>query len=248
MQKDGLYLDDKLYENISDESIAWEIQKEKEEKEIAQEIANKRSRKNKKTNKAWLMTGMSNNRIENDIYNTPTSAITALLKREPFSSGVILEPACSIGNISKALESYYPYKTVISSDLRDSDDIYGEKGLDFLSNEYFKNSFIESVYNNVRSIDVISNPHYSYTIEFIKQAKKIATHKIAFLLKLNALGGIKRYQEVWSDKEFPLKAVYVFCKRLDFGLLSSPTLEYCFCVWERGCNGLPIIDWITNWK
>ena len=54
MQKDGLYLDDKLYENISDESIAWEIRKEKEEKEIAQEIANKRSRKNKKTNKAGL--------------------------------------------------------------------------------------------------------------------------------------------------------------------------------------------------
>ncbi len=200
-----------------------------------------------KTNKAWLMTGMSNSRIENDVYNTPTLAIKSLLEKEPFFSDTIWEPACSIGNISKAVEEFYPNKTIISSDLRDSVDIYGTKGFDFLLDSHAE-GFPIGLIKGAKSLDIISNPPYSHTIEFIKQAKKIATHKIAFLLKLNALGGIKRYQEVWSDKEFPLKVVYVFCKRLDFGLLSSPTLEYCFCVWSKDHKGLPVIDWITNWQ
>lgn len=201
-----------------------------------------------KTNKAHLMTGYSPNRIENDVYNTPVSDIRLLLEREPFFSDTIWEPACSIGNISKTVEEFYPKRTVISSDLRYNDDIYGLKGIDFLKQEKFISEFLPYPKNININIDIISNPPYSHTIEFIKQAKKIATHKIAFLLKLNALGGIKRYKEVWSDKEFPLKAVYVFCKRLDFGLLSSPTLEYCFCVWSKDYKGLPVIDWITNWQ
>jgi hypothetical protein len=201
-----------------------------------------------KTNKAHLMTGYSPNRIENDVYNTPTSAIKSLLEREPFFSSAIWEPACSIGNISKEVEEFYPNKTVISSDLRGSDDIYGTKGFDFLLDSHPAEGFPVGLIEGAKSLDIISNPPYSHTIEFIKQAKKIATHKIAFLLKLNALGGIKRYQEVWSDREFPLKTVYVFCKRLDFGLLSSPTLEYCFCVWSKDYKGLPVIDWITNWQ
>lgn len=196
----------------------------------------------KKVNRAHLMVGYSKNRVEGDVYNTPTSAILELLKREKFYSNIIWECACSIGNISKALENHYPDKTIISSDLRDTNDIYGIKSFDFLSDCCFD---ILPV-NKGGSIDIVTNPPYSHTIEFIKQAKKIATHKIAFLLKLNALGGINRYKEVWSDKKFPLKSVYVFCKRLDFGLLSSPTLEYIFAVFCKDHIGLPMIDWITN--
>jgi hypothetical protein len=56
------------------------------------------------------MTGYSPNRIENDVYNTPTSAIKSLLEREPFFSSAIWEPACSIGNISKEVEEFIQIK------------------------------------------------------------------------------------------------------------------------------------------
>jgi hypothetical protein len=203
-----------------------------------------------KVNKAHLMTGYSKNRIDNDVYNTPTRAIKELLSREEFKSDVIWECACGKGNISKELESYYGYdKDILSSDLRDDDEIYGLKNSNFLKcsiNDIHSIGLILG-FSEFKTFDVITNPPFSHALEFILHAKELGASKIAMLLKLDFLGSIKRFDTLWADKTFPLTKMYVFVKRLDFGLKATPTLCHAWYIFENGSNKTkPEIEWITN--
>jgi hypothetical protein len=201
-----------------------------------------------KVNKAHLMTGYSKNRIDNDVYNTPTRAIKELLSRETFNSDVIWECACGKGNISKELENHYGRysltQDILSSDLRDDDEIYGIKGINFLD-WYDIPLLVGNKY--IKTFDVVTNPPFSHALEFILHAKELGASKIAMLLKLDFLGSIKRFDTLWVDKIFPLTKMYVFVKRLDFGLKATPTLCHAWYIFENGSDKTkPEIEWITN--
>ena len=183
------------------------------------------------------MTGYSKNRQLFDNYPTPSSATMGLLENEIFT-GSIVEPASGSGNISKILEVYYPDKHIISSDIR-TGGIYGLSGVDFLKQDVEFYHYPENI---------ITNPPYQYATNFILHAKKIASQKVAMLLKLNALAGLDRYKRLWTDKNFPLKKVIILVRRPDFNQKNSPTLEYCWVVWERAFQGETIIKWFNNTK
>ena len=119
-------------------------------------------------------------RKKSDFYETPYSITEQLLEVEDFT-GSILEPACGNGAILKILKNVTGY------------DI--EK--DFLTETKH--------YNNI-----ITNPPFSLSFEFIIKAKEIARKKIAFLLPLSYIHGKKRFDYIYQDKEFPLARVYVF--------------------------------------
>lgn len=160
-----------------------------------------------------------------DFYRTPVQATQALLKREQFD-GIILEPACGDGAISKLLP-----ETTISTDLFDRG--YGKTGIDFLS----KIIFVDHI---------ITNPPYKQAQEFVEHALKCAKHKVAMLLKLNFLEGIKRKKFFEST---PLRTVYVFSKRLSFDKADQiakgrGVLVYAWFVWEQDYAGKPTIEWI----
>jgi len=92
--------------------------------------------------------------------------------------------------------------------------------------------------------NIITNPPYVIAQDFIEKAKIQATNKIAMLLKLNFLEGIGRYQ-MFKDKFFPLKCVYIFCKRVSFeNKGSSGMLAYAWYVWEKNYQEKPYLDWI----
>jgi len=183
-------------------------------------------------NKAHLMTGYSNNRQQYDFYPTPRSAVIALMAKEIFT-GKILEPSSGAGDISKILEEVYP--EVLSYDIQEG--CYGTGGTDFLLQT-------ADFYNYPENI--ITNPPYRYATEFILHSKSIANHKIAMLLKLNALAGLDRYVRIWSDKAFPVKKIVVLVRRPDFSQKSSPTLEYCWIIWDRYYLGEPMVNWFNN--
>lgn len=183
-----------------------------------------------KISQAHSIQGVSKDREENDFYPTPPNAVHELLKREKFE-GLTWECACGDGAISKVLEEYG--LEVYSSDLIDRG--YGDVGIDFL--------------NTYKKVDnIITNPPYKYATEFVQHALTQANKKVAMLLKIQFLEGVKRYE---LFKTTPLKKVYVFSQRLKIyknGIQQKNSTMMCFAwfVWEHGYKGEPIIDWIKE--
>ena len=173
-----------------------------------------------------------------DFYPTHPTITQMLLDREELD-GTIWEPACGQGDMSKVLigRGY----DVLSTDLIDRG--YGEGGIDFLDDDQI--SRFGSVDN------IITNPPFTFALDFVLQAKKIARKKICILNSPMFLDGIKRY-EMWIDKDFPLKNMYQFAGRVVFrkdglsdqsqnGLIRFPRAWFVF---EKGYTGKPTIDWI----
>lgn len=192
-------------------------------------------------NKAQSIVGFSRNRAEADFYPTPPEATEALFIREKFD-GLVWEPASGDGSMSKIIEKYNKCQ---SSDIQKEEWIYGKGGIDFLKCNCCPKSNLNSINfpNNI-----ITNPPYRYGKQFVLHAKKIAKKKIAMLLKLVFLEGANRYR-MFQDTEFPLKIVYVFCKRVKIykqGLIgkNSGLIAYAWFVWDKDYKGKPYIEWI----
>lgn len=131
-------------------------------------------------------------RQEHDFYSTSFAATEKLLKVEKFA-GEIWECCCGDGAITKVLQSHN--YNVYSSDLYDRG--YGETNVNFLS-------------SNRTAINIITNPPFQNSIEFLVKANRIATKKVAFLLPLRYLEGKARgiYYSI-----NPPSRVWVFSKR-----------------------------------
>jgi len=164
-------------------------------------------------------------RKKSDFYQTPYSMTWQLLEREMFA-GTILEPACGDMAISKWLNNPTNYDIEV----------------DFLKEK--KN------YDNV-----ITNPPFSLSFEFITKAKEVARNKIALLLPLSYLHGKKRFDNIYQDKTFPLARIYVFTRypmlgddlRED-GFYRTGMMVYAWFIWDKEWSGEPAIRWIDNNK
>jgi hypothetical protein len=154
-----------------------------------------------------------------DFSPTPPHATQALLDRERFT-GLILEPACGDGAIVRVLHGQ-------GYDVQATDLAGGQNFLDRT----------ETVPN------VVTNPPYRHSLEFVLHAKRVATRKIAMLLPVEFLHGRTRY-ELFQDRRFPFKAVYVFSSRLRFGTETDATVGHAWYVWDRGRKGEPTLRWI----
>lgn len=169
----------------------------------------------------------------NDFYETPSWATEIMLENIRFE-GSIYEPCSGYGAISKILEN--KGYDVISSDLRDDEQVYGKKGVDMLSIQK------ENIVDNI-----ITNPPYKFAQEVIEQSLKLANKKVVMLLKLSFLESASRYD---FFKNTPLKNVYVFCKRVTMyphgteKPKNSGTVAYAWFEWDNGYEGEPMIKWI----
>ncbi len=172
-------------------------------------------------------------REKNDYYATDPRAMEQLLKYEKFDLN-IWEPACGEGNLSKVLKEHG--YNVYSTDLIDRG--YQDEQLDFLNT------------NNKWFGDIITNPPFKYTTEFIlKSLQSIQDgNKVAMFLKLNYLSGKQRYKEIYS--KYPPYTVYVFSGRISCSKNNKPEgykmggMDYAWFVWEKGKFGPTEIKWI----
>ena len=190
------------------------------------------------------LAGMSTtrNRVEDDFYATPSSAIKAILDKE-ILSGSILEPAAGQGHITKVLKEYYPNSEIISNDLIQRESINGiiiNDGIDFLT------------YNPEKKFDnIVTNPPFNLAQEFIEKALTIANNKVIMFAKIQLLEGAKRFD---MFKNTPLKCVYVFSKRVnplrngeeldEKGKPWASTMCFAWFMWEIGYQGEPFIRWL----
>jgi len=172
-------------------------------------------------------TNNTGKRKKSDFYETPYSLTRLLLDKEKLV-GEILEPAIGDGAIGKVLNEYQ----------------YSYMGYD-LENDFLKQT---QKYDTI-----ITNPPYSISQKFILKAKENARKKILFLLPLSYLHGKKRYDEIWTDKVFPLAKVYIFTRysllgeelRQD-GKHNTGMMVYAWFVWEKKHKGEPVIGWLDN--
>lgn len=169
----------------------------------------------------------------NDFYPTPRFITEELLKRETFT-GTIWECACGEGDMSEVLigNGYDVY----SSDLIHRN--YGEGDVDFLT------------YNGRNFDNIITNPPYKYALDFVLKAKQHANQKIAMFLKTVFLESESRYA-MFQDKDFPLKTMYQFSKRVALSKEGVPQknggmIAYAWFVWDRTHTGDPTIKWISG--
>lgn len=186
-------------------------------------------RKNQKLKRAQSIVGTSKGRPENDFYPTPPEAVEALLAVEKFD-GLIWEPACGDGAICKVLESHG--HDVLATDL-----IYrghGEGDHDFFASPH-------------RAANIITNPPYKLGERFVRHSLSRTTGKVAMLMKLAFLEGAKR-KSLYETT--PIKAVYVFSKRLSLyrngvkGEYSSGMIAYAWLVWDHSHKGPPTLGWL----
>jgi hypothetical protein len=168
-------------------------------------------------------------REKDDFYPTPKYAVEELLKREVFN-GNIWECACGEGDISEVfLKKGFDVK---STDLIDRG--FGEVG------NFFETDYVAD--------NIVTNPPYKHALEFVNEAKKKSGSKIAMFLKTVFLESEKR-RPMFEDKEFPLKTVYQFSKRVTLykngvKMKNSGMIAYAWYVWEKGYCGKPTIEWI----
>lgn len=190
-------------------------------------------------NKTSVLTtiGISNNpnyeRQQNDYYATDPKAVEKLLKVETFNKN-IWECACGEGNISEVFKKNN--YNVYSTDLIDRG--YQDELIDFL--------YVNKKFDG----DIVTNPPYKYTTEFILKALDSIedNSKVAMLLKLTHLEGKERYKKVYSIH--PPKTIYVFsgrticAKNNDFSKCKSSAIAYAWFIWQKGFIGCSQLKWI----
>ena len=171
------------------------------------------------------------NREKDDFYPTPPAATEALLSVEQFD-GAIWEPACGDGAISKVLESRG--HAVVSTDLVERG--YGRSRVDFLMEQ------------GSLAPNIVTNPPFKMVSPFVRQALRLSTGKVAFLLRLACLEGTARRQ-IYDTS--PLARVWVFSRRLTMYRRGEPTgsggvLAFAWFVWEHGYTGKPTLGWLDT--
>lgn len=143
-------------------------------------------------------------RAAGDYYTTDPTAVRQFINYlqidGKITEGIIWEPACGCGNISKELiNAGY---NVFSTDLHDRG--FGESGIDFLQ------TFIKPLDCDT----IITNPPYSLANEFILKAMDaLPKHgRYYALMNISYLAGIKRHQEIYSKGY--LRAIHIYPHRI----------------------------------
>lgn len=176
-------------------------------------------------------------RHPSDYYPTPAAIVRLLLDHEEFDrTKTVLEPTVGDARIIERILYERGFKDVVCFDLQGD----GTERRDFFD--------IQEPYHTI-----ITNPPFSLHREFILHAKRIATHKIAFLLPLNYLTGALRHFELWTDVQFPLARVHVLNRGIDF-ISSDPHADrfhasQIYCAWfifEKSHRGSATLHWIDS--
>ena len=170
-----------------------------------------------------------------DFYQTPPSMVRQFLDVLPIVSFPVLEPARGEGAIEAVLRTKYPHKEVEAYDIND--------GTDFL---------IE----NRKFPEIITNPPFSLSIEFILKCKEVAISRFSLLMPIDYLHGIERYRRVFSVRDrWRLAWVHVFTRRsmMTDKIRSDERYEtgmitWAWYTWLPFGSDDPRIQWIDNDK
>ena len=185
----------------------------------------------KKKGKNFSANNATGKRKKSDFYETPYTLTRKFLDVEYFNKdATVCEPACGDGAITRVLKEYWSEDRITAYD-KETNFLWETGTYDY----------------------IITNPPFSIAFEFIQRAKMVARGKFALLLPLSYLHGKKRYDEIYSDRNYGLEKVYVFTrypmlgeKLREDGKYNTGMMVYAWYVWSNGYSGQPTIDWLDN--
>ena len=181
--------------------------------------------------KAYANRKKSENRNENDFYETPYCLTWELQKLNIIQPGkTIIDPCCGNYAISKWFRET---NNVTEKDLK-----YGNN---FFSDEYSDNQFDYAVLN----------PPFDLWDSFIKKSKKIASTVIS----IGKTDYFSCYQRIENGLWNELSDIYVFNRKVDYTYpLEESGKIYCGClttgwfVWKKEYTGNPELHFIDVQK
>lgn len=197
---------------------------------------------NKKPLGARLAGDSGAKRATLDFYQTPVEDVEKFLQKSGLvpNSGVVLEPAAGLGNISATVARLRPEAVVVSGDIEQRDFPL-----------HYTNDFLQQPFKaNVNC--VITNPPFSHALEFIERGLEICTGDVIMLLKLAFLETQRR--RPLFDKGH-LREVWVSSSRIDCyspdvevnakgKRTNSSTMALAWFVFNRNFKGDPVIKWL----
>lgn len=178
-------------------------------------------------------------RNENDKYLTPHTLTQILLDAIQLDKSLaILEPCSSIEKCIANVLTTNGYDVSINVFEKSKPET------DFLT------------FDETKKYDVcFTNTPYGdkNVIAFVNKMKCVANYQVIALYPLSILHGSNKYTNLWNDKSYGLKYVYVLVRPpwlTDFvredGKYSSGINQYAWFIWENGYDGKPMIDWLDN--
>lgn len=164
-------------------------------------------------------------RQENDFYPTPNYVTEALLNNYRFD-GAIWECACGDGRMSEVLKRY-GYR-VMSTDLVD-------RG-------YYDRQFgaVDFLLETMRADNIVTNPPFSLSYQFIEQGLRLADKCLALLLPVRYLTGKTR---AGLYQKFPPRKVIIIPNKVDFVGNGNPVMEFAWFVWDKTNPGPAELVW-----
>lgn len=156
-------------------------------------------------------------RQKDDFYPTPSAVMRALLEYEGFE-GVVHEPACGDGALSKVMIDHG--LEVVSTDINPRG--FGSE-LDFFD-------VGEALGDNI-----VTNPPFNLARRFIEHGLSVLKpRKMALVLKATYWHAATRRD---LFERFPPATIYPLLWRPDFLNKGAPTMDVMWCVWDRYHGG-----------
>ena len=162
----------------------------------------------------------NDNRESMDWYATDPCLVEDLLLVEDFGRCVV-EPCVGTGNIAEILRRHGHEVTCI--------DILDRGYPETLKGDYLKTTLASDP-------DIITNPPYKHSLEFVQHSLQQTRGKIAMLLKIQFLEGIRRYKQLHSIT--PPNRVYIYPKRVlcyknNIKENISSAMMFTWMIWDR---------------
>lgn len=180
-----------------------------------------------------------------DWYRTSPEAILPFLEAERFP-GVVWEPACGDGAISRILLERPEVEAVVSTDLVDRG--YGRGGIDFLALD--RPPKVGYGNSDRRPDHVLTNPPYSLAVDF---ALKVLANgwlppggKLALFCRTLWLEGSRRHERLF--RWHPPARVYVHRRRIPMARGDLPMrtglISFSWFVWESAATNVTELRWL----
>lgn len=163
-----------------------------------------------------------NERRADDFYATPAWVTEAILPH--LEVGSVLDPCCGEGAILDVVRDVWRVETFGIEIDEGRRNTARSRGHDARLDD----ALIKTTWSS--TVNIITNPPYSWAEAFIRRALIECEGDIAFLLRLNFLGSQKRAA---FHRARPCD-VYVLPKRPSFTGGGTDATEYCWMVWGPG--------------
>jgi len=183
-----------------------------------------------------------NKNDHSDFFPTYHALTRLLLEKKEFNkTDKFMEPCAGAGDISKILKEN-GYNNILEYDI-----LPRREGIQ-------KINFLEA--ENLAPVNnIITNPPFKMSIEFMCKCAELATNTIIMLWPLDYLHGVERFTKFYENgiNGFKLKTVFAFVRRPLFdakfhpaGKMPTGATSFAWFEFKKDHNVPAFIEWIHN--